>query len=59
MFDVLIIKKIEEDKERRRRESERPRLNVPSIDYLEAPPPEERDEEETERGVVIIDPDDV
>ena len=57
MFDILIIKKIEEDEERRRQESARPRLSVPSLDYSDHPPEDEEDGA-TERGVVIIDPDD-
>ncbi|NOZ02153.1 MAG: hypothetical protein GXP54_09725 [Deltaproteobacteria bacterium] len=58
MFDILIIKKIEEEQERRRKEAERPRLSVPSLGYMDETPPGEHDDDGTaERGVVIIEPD--
>jgi hypothetical protein len=56
MLDIFIIQKIREEEERRRREQERPRLEVPIHEYPEEPINEEKDEE-PQRGVIIIDPD--
>jgi len=56
MLDIFIIQKIREEEERRRREQERPRLDVPIIDYPHDLVNEEK-EEEPQRGVLIIDPD--
>ncbi len=56
MFDVFIIEKIREDEERRRRESERPRAEMPLPELT----PEDVDSQvrpgadEVERGVFII-----
>jgi len=56
MYDVFIIEKIREDEERRRRESERPRAELPIPEMT----PEDVDSQygprsdEVERGVFII-----
>lgn len=49
MLDAWIIEEIE----RREREPERPFLELPLYD--EPPPPETKPEDESNRGVIIID----
>lgn len=59
MFDIFIIEKIREEEERRRRESHRPYLENPFSDQ-QGPPPgwEETPGKKSDRGVVIIEPED-
>jgi len=57
MFDAFIIDRIREDAERRRRESQRPYLEVPRADL--EPTPAADEPPVAERGVVIIDRDEV
>jgi len=58
MLDVFIIQKIKEDEERRRRESERPRLDLPHPEAEGPPGPDRGHEPAEERGVTIINRDD-
>jgi hypothetical protein len=58
MFDVFIIDRIRQE-ERRRRENDQPRLEVPVPDERpESSEPETGRSDAGERGVVIIDRDD-
>lgn len=57
MFDAFIIDRIREDEARRRRDHERPYLEVPRAD-LDAPPDRDPEPAPPERGVVIIDRED-
>ncbi len=56
MLPPFIIEQIRrrEADERRRREHDRPRVELPVDAYRPAPEPK-RDEEATERGVIILD----
>lgn len=54
MFDVFIIERIRQEEERRR-EDNRPRLEVPLPDVM---PEEPSPSDGCERGVLIIEPDD-
>ena len=57
MFDVFIIERIRDEEERRRRESERPRLEIPTPDFSEEEPRGRDEGESPERGVLIIERD--
>ncbi|MBM4387383.1 MAG: hypothetical protein FJ088_06555 [Deltaproteobacteria bacterium] len=53
MLDVFIIKKIREEEERRKRDAYRPHLEIPLAP--ETPPEhDEREDEDSGRGVAII-----
>ena len=61
MLEPWIIEQIRRREEEERRRNERPQLEIPARDERWKPPPEhedreggDRDEEGTERGVVII-----
>ena len=54
MFDAFIIEWIRKEDERRRRESERPYLEVPAV-ARDPPPDRDAEPRAPERGVVIID----
>jgi len=58
MLDVFIIQKIKEDEERRRREADRPRLDLPHPEAEAPPGPDRGFEDAEERGVAIIDRED-
>jgi hypothetical protein len=61
MFDAFIIQQIiQDEEERRRRDSDRPRLEVPRPDYEPQPEAGQAREDSAgeERGVVIIGQDD-